>query len=1219
MLLRILKIALKVFDPLVVLAFICFTAAFVISYYPEILHYRGFAPFSDPERNYWIVLILCILGVIYSLIALMRFLTWLFSDSIPNFWDWFVRKFRRKIPEQVDEILPDLIEVELAALEGIFKASSAILKKRWRLSTRDRYEFPWYLVLGPASAGKTALIDSSNLKFPIDNEIKAAHSAFGDTLASSMFEWRIAGNDATLLELNSKWLEQDGENNDVRAALWSKFQELLLELRVRQPLTGTIVVVDLAELSDQSQRDRDETSKAIRRKIAELSTNLHTKMTLHMVFSQLDRLSGFRECMSLLTPLQRAELAGISVVPSENQEQTWQATIDDEYRALAERLTLYIRDVLPTLSVASERQDAIAFGQTFSGLRAPILEFLTATFDVDKFTTMPHFRGVFFVSSRQENDQRSVFLNEVANVFRLQEPVFPVLAGKSVPFFAEELMSKVVFAEAWMAGENTKNRKKQKQRLSLAWLVGLATIGLCTYGWWESYVKQTRLIARISEDTRAFSSSRRISGYDEAGREVLPALNLIGESASSLGRYWLKGSVTSFIRLDVSNELGPLADLLYREQLNDFFVPSLIAGIEKRLQDQCARGTSRQLQTLNTYLMLGDLKARNNADILNYFSEYWQAEFPAEAKVQSALIRHMEYALEVAPVAYETNNSLIQRTQTDLRTLSPNARVFAELQTVAARQLPNPLAFTAQIGTSFDRVYVGRSVDTSDLRALVSAADCSSNDDGTVHENSLEIPRLFTRSGFLEFFIPKLSDVSRIAARDLWTLGLLETAEYSEADYNAIRDRLRQTYVDEYIRIWRQTLHSLELQDFTSLSSAVEVTGLMSALDSPLVRLAELVRDNTLIYQPRAVDIESRDAIEGIISFDPNIDAGLQVNAAFRAIHDLLDSDSESTRPNIDEILTAIANVNVYLKSIEEAPSRPARALELAKDRVNLVGDDPIYVLRQIARRVPAPFDAHLTKIADESWRIILLESVKELDRLWREEVYGYFTLHLEGRYPIERRAAEDVSLEQFREFFAPSGILRTFFDQELSVFIHSSTRIPRNIEGQQLPIHAAFVNNLHKALEVSPAFFGPDGALRVEYVVMPLGMNTALSRASLNFEGQMVINSHRAARGVQVVWPNLLGAPELSRYDLFSISGNQQSFSRSFSGPWSWLKLYDAAEKGSISGGSIDVILLDDLGRDAHFRFSSGGNVNPFFNSPFDDFSLPVSLTSDREARDAE
>lgn len=1214
MLLRILKLALKVFDPLVILAVICFATAYLISTRPDLLQYRGFAPFSDPDRNYWIALILVILGMIYSLFALMRFLTWLITEVIPQVRDWLASKFRRKAPESREEVEPNAIEVEVAALEAIFNASAAILKKRWRFTSGDRYGLPWYLILGPSGAGKSTLIDSGGLRFPIDHEIKAAHSAYADTVAATMFDWRVAGNDAILLELNGQWLDQGGDHADIRAALWAKFQELLLDLRARQPLTGVIVVVDLAVMSDQSQQDREETAKAIRRRIAELSSNFHTKMTVHMVLSQLDRLSGFQESMAQMSPADRAALAGIVVPRSESHEHNWRQTIDREYRAVGERLAAHVRDLLPDLGTASERQDAMAFGQTFSGLRAPILDFLATTFDVDKFTNMPLFRGVFFASARQENDRRSAFLNEIASFFRLPEPVYAVPKGKSVPFFAENLLSMAVFSEAGLAGENLRDSRIQRQRLLTAWVVAGGVIGLCSYGWWQSYVGQTRLIANISEDTQAFSSIQQTTGNDTTGREFLPALNLIGESTNSLGRYWQRNPILSFAQLDVSTELGPFADLLYREQLNDAFMPALMNGMEERIRDRCARGTNRQLQALNTYLMLGDVKARNNTDILKYFTQYWQSEFPAEAQTQNALVRHMEYALEVKPVAYKTDAALIQRAQTDLRALSPNARVFVELQTVATRQLPTPLGFTAQIGTTFDRVYVGRSVATSDPRPLSTAADCLPVEDRTVTENALVIPRLFTRRGFLEFFVPQLSDVSHIAVRDLWTLGLLETAEYSDADYNAIRDRLRQTYVDEYIRIWRQTLNSVEVQDFASLSHGVEVTGLMSALDSPLLRLAELIRDNTIVYEPRVVDIKNRDAAEGILAFDPNIDAGLQVNAAFRSIHEMLDPDSETTRPNIDEILAAVANVNAFLKSIEEAPSPPARSLELAKDRANLVGEDPIYVLRQIARRVPAPFDAHLTKIADESWRVILLEVVRELDRLWRDEVYAYFTEQLAGRYPIERRSQEDASLQQFREFFAPNGILRAFFDQELSIFIHPSTGVPRNIDGQQLPIDGRFVSNLRKALEVAPAFFGSDGALRVEYIVAPLGMNNSLSRSVLNFEGQLVINAHRAARGVQVIWPNLLGAPEVSRYDLFGISGAQQRFSRTFTGPWSWLRLYDAAQKGSILGGAIDVILLDELGRDAHFRFSAGGNINPFFNSPFDDFSLPIGLVSDRE-----
>lgn len=1202
-----LRYALKIFHPLVLLAGGCFVAAYLISTYPEHLRYRRLAPFEDVDRNFWIVLLLIVLGLLFTFMILVRIYFWFTLQVIPALLDKQKRDRQKKDMRARTVADPDRGTQELDALDAMMDAVFAILKKRGRLAGGNDYALPWYFVTGPVQAGKSALIAGGDLHFPLDHDIAAACAPYSDMLCHSLLSWHVAGNEAVLLELNGAWLDPNQEERELRSLIWSRFLENLRLHRPRQPVTGLVVVLDIGEFAAQTQADRDALAQALRRQISEAAQVFDTEMTLHLTLTQLDRLNGFAELFDSLSPEARGELAALPISEAGSRTHSWDTELETSYIALAERLSLFLRDSLMEISTAYARQEAITFVQSIAGMRAPLMAFCRAAFGADKFTKTPLFRGIALSSAQQENDMHNVMLSEVAQHYGLTQPVYPVRKARSMPFFLDRYWKQFVFSQAGLASENARERQTHRRGLVALSAVTALACAVIVGLWSQRYNAQVAIAEKVMLDARRFSGLAQTGAVDPTGKAYLEALNVIGASTRDLGAYWQRSSLVSYFTLDKSQRIGPLSDQLYRRELNKVFVPNLMRGIESTLRYPCLRGSNTQLQALNVYRMLGELDARQQDVVKKYFRNFWQNTFPGQAAVQSALAGHLDYALNGARVAYDVDPEVIAEAQTDLRNLSPHTRVFLEMRSLADRQLPNPLTFTAQIGTGFDRAYIAERPGDLVADRPANAETCATNPEGAqTHDDPFQITRFFTRAGYHEFFLEQLDDVADVAAHNLWTLGMFETTEYSEEDYASIRDRLRQTYVEEYIRIWRQALNSARIRRFASLRDAVEVTGDLSALDSPMRRLAELTQDQTTIYTPRSVELQKSDLAEAALSFDPDREAGLRINYAFHDIHEMLDLEAETTRPNIDEILAAIAALHDYLKSIYDAPSPSARALELAKMRAQLIGDDPIFTLRQIARRTPPPFDTHLETLADEAWHVILSEVAVEIDRLWREEVYAHYIERLAGRYPIDRTAQVDASLQDFEMFFAPEGILRRFYDEELAIFVDQNSGTPRSIDGQTLPVVPAFARNLDKALEVAPTFFGPDGQLRVEYIVSPLGMNNSLSRAVLNFEGHLVINAHRASRGVQIVWPNLRGAPEMSRFDLSAVSARQQSYGQSFDGPWSWLKLYDQAQKAGISGNYVDVILLDPEGRDAHFRFSAAGSVNPFFNSPFDDFDLP-------------
>ncbi len=79
-------------------------------------------------------------------------------------------------------------------------------------------------------------------------------------------------------------------------------------------------------------------------------------------------------------------------------------------------------------------------------------------------------------------------------------------------------------------------------------------------------------------------------------------------------------------------------------------------------------------------------------------------------------------------------------------------------------------------------------------------------------------------------------------------------------------------------------------------------------------------------------------------------------------------------------------------------------------------------------------------KIADESWNVILLEAIKEIDRKWNKDVYPEFNRNLAHKYPFNPTAKTDVSLEEFEDFFGKNGVIDRFYQNELKPFLEESS-----------------------------------------------------------------------------------------------------------------------------------------------------------------------------------
>ena len=1206
MLKKIYSVLKKIFTPLPLIIIMSFVLALLIYFLGSRIGASGIYPFRDEALRFWTAIFFAGLGSLLLLFVLIRAL-----------FTWLGGRGKREKRE------PTIEEQEAAAMNKVFDRAVAVIRKRWSGGGRRIYGLPWYLVLGKQEAGKTSIIENGDLRFPIDHEIKAEVDSIGSFAACRFINWRVSGNEAVLLDMAGEVFLPHEERSSVDKVLWGRFLRNLQRVRPRRPINGVILTIDLPEFAGYSQFERERYSALVRRTIDDLVEQLGTRLTIHVMFTKMDQIAGFADYFENLSASEREMLFGFHFLYEGKHTLGWLEQFEKQYTAFLERMNKHIKKRVLGLKNARSRREAFAFYRGFLGLEAPLIAFLNSALTPDKFSTPPLVRGIYFASNTQENPPRNVFLEAISHRYQLPEPLYGASQNAKFPYFITPFFKRAVFPEAGLAGNNLKVERRYRRRLLFAFLIGAAACLLGGFYWNYSYENNLHQAQIVLDKTLAFSQLNRNAQMDHTGYTLLEPLNTIRGATFEFGNYRRVSPVVGQLTLYQGGKIGPIADKTYKAVLSQELASFLTKGVEETLRRTCPKGTDRELELLRVYRMLGDSEGRDDRVIQKYFKDLWQRNFEAQAEVQNQLTGHLDYMLTTVPESYELDENLVITAQNNLGRLTPYRRVYASLRSDAERQLPNALEFSTSVGATFGLVYRANNLNNAQGQRVAGEIVhkereedndmCGHLSEKTFERAPFEVPRFFTNEEYKDFFIPQNQKIAQVAAKDLWVLGKLETTNYSQADYDRIQSKVREIYTDEYIRVWRQSLNTMEVKPFEDIRDATEILRALSGTENPIRRVAQLVSENTLIYEPDGEILKGDEAADSKLPIDPDREAGLLIYDSFGDIRRMLEDKPEGGQASIYQIEEALIAVYDYLKIIRDAPSPNAKALEVAIKRAELVGEDPIYVLQRIAERVPSPFDQHLSFIASETWRIVMLGATQELNRQWHDDIYGDYQRLIAGKYPFNRESDIDLPVEDFKEFFQPGGILETFYKNELLIFVDEKTGEPRVIDGQSLEVDKSFAGSLRKAIDITRSFFNADGELMLSFKVERDSMSANLSRAVLNFEGQVVVNNHGPSRPVTIVWPNLIDLPSTSRVDMSPLHGTGRSYGKQFYGSWSWLRLYDSAQKTNFQNNAVNISFTNNNNQSATFTVIPDAKVNPFFNSPLSAFELPSRLRTRR------
>ncbi|KZK86277.1 hypothetical protein PsW64_01530 [Pseudovibrio sp. W64] len=1140
--------------------------------------------------------------LIYSALAMAVFsIIWGASNLIyvsikKKKGDLSKNKDKREKPKTPD--LSYLNEFERGFNQALQTISRNWAGKGSRKNGKNLYALPWFVVLGSPSSGKTSLVVESNLKFPLAH-LFSQEDAKHVQPTKDVDCW--VTDEAVLFDVAGQFVEHvNGKQSDTQethyAGLWRRFLKLLRDNRPRRPINGVVLCLDLSELISLSSQERATKAALIHARLSEMTEVLGTRYTVHVVLTKFDLIDGFHEFIGCLPTAERAKPFGFTFdLHSGRDQDKWLDEFNAAFAKLLENLNHTTVDRISDIRSAHKRRQLYLFTREMAGLSTILGGFLGKALHQDKFSTAPHIRGIFFSSARQEAIPTNPVLQATSQKYEIAPPILPIHSGPSKQYFSSALFDQVVFKEAGLAGDNIKiERAKRFALIGSGLAASLLYVGFLSAYWmgYESNRARADQVVDITESFEELLQQGPAQNSNASGQNYIRSLGALTSASDIFGNYRSRNWLMSQLELYQGHKIGPEVEKAYVDMLARYFLPEVAAYVRDEIaklgENETGRDSNERLEALRVYLMLGDASRRNELLVKAWMEQKWQEQFEGDLKLQKALRDHLVFAIETAGLEAALDKDLVETSQRDLREVPRDLRLYRNIEQVSDRQLASSVNFRNDIGPAYNIVFDG-------------TRSSSGND------QPIGVKEFFTKDAYLDYFVKMNDGLSVVAVEDAWVADERDTVEYSQADLKEFRRKIVSRYATNYISSWNTALNRLEITDFRNLDHAVDILETLTGPDRPLNRLINRVKSETEIYEGKLIELNAEQAVDSDLPFDIYREQGLRVRRAFSNLNGLVEAE-EGEKAYLEDLDAALNTLYEYLKDIRQAGERSGEvALARAKARIDLQGEDPIYTLKRIGVDLPSPLNRFFAKLADQSWKVLLQEAKKELQRSWNEEIYADYNLNYAQLYPFNKQAEQEIPLEEFESFFGPGGKIETFYKKNLIVFVDEATGEPKTIDGRHLAIEKDFQDNLKIILDLRRSYFNSEGLIGVEYNIQPVALAAKLRRAVMNIEGQIISYSHGPRRPIRVIWPNVLTNEAESSLSVFP-AGRGRPHTVTFKGPWSGFRLLDfATTKGFDSNGALIEFSFD--GQIATYSLLHKGASSLARKQPLSGLILPAKM----------
>lgn len=1087
------------------------------------------------------------------------------------------------------------------------------------------YALPWFMIIGPAAAGKSTLLRNSGLHFPYaqggDIDIKGV----GGTRNC---DWWFS-NEAVLLDTAGRYTTEEDDQQE-----WSTFLTMLKKYRSRLPLNGVLVAVSLADLLIADEGGLEKHVKIIRDRLHELSSQLGCSFPIYIVLTKCDLLHGFEAFFQDLSDSDRDQVWG-SWLTREGEEQDLASTFETRMADLHRRLGELRLRKLSMQRKFEAKQEIFDFPAQFQATAEKLVEFVNLLVKKNPYRETPRFCGIYFTSATQEGTPIQRILGNLRQAFGFVDHEPGAGGRQPKAYFIKKLFQDVIFPNAQGAGKSRQSLLVNRS-LKTAWIVScLALIAGSVLLLSTALTSNTLLINKGS--SLAETLQTEVSRETPSAEVSYTALGALYSHYQTLLDY--EDNLPWHLMFGIyqgEKQIEPTRGLLLRALQRSCFIPNLTA-LEYRLENFGrqweALGDKGQekireayYQDLKLYLMLGDPQRLSLEQAEPALVELWKEQilrgapersFDEADEVQlkalvSLYLQHMQRPAGDPNLvaAWSLRPELVQQSRQQLRT-PPNAeRLFAQLLSKAKLSLP-------------------------DLKL----DDLLQETEKGVLSSGYTLAGIYTEKGWREFAQSEIKNVVAGASRGDWVLGdtaaLAADGQEGETAIKAedgsidsalaarLEREIRQLYFQEYASSWYGLLESVRVVSFRSLGDASQKLQLLARSNGPVAELLRQVSKNINLTDPEAAPSLPAPTEANTAAAPVGLPRVPELEAPLRELRKLADpGENMSVSPLLDQYLRAVSTVQgeaeklaASADSSREAKNYSANILAGGGSGSDLfkswsATSSLLNSLDTRTRRVAARL---LTDPMRHVWGIIMDQSRQGLQREWKTLVVNHYNSKLRGRFPFDRKG-KDAALIDLADFFRPTdGAYWSFVQNELAPFLSEGRRswTQKSWLDQSPGFNDDFLRSLARAKTISDSLFrrGQDDP-EIRFSVYPMPTR-GLSEMLLETNGQNYRYRNEPQEWRPFRWP---GDEEKIGARIHGITGKGNARAElEFDGIWGFFHLLEQAR--TTRENSTEFLSAWELkGSDGtpitvQFKIKADRETNVFDQNLFAGFQVPDSL----------
>jgi type VI secretion system protein ImpL len=900
-------------------------------------------------------------------------------------------------------------------------------------------------------------------------------------------------------------------------------------------------------------------ARGLRETLGEISHLLGIRLPVYVLFTKMDRLAHFFEYAANLGEEEAAQVFGVTLPMTATSAGVYAEReakrLNEVFSNLAFSLSDHRPDVLAREHDPAKLPSIYEFPREFRKMRAVMIQFLVDLCRPSQLRSNPFLRGLYFTGVRpvtlrdaaptalSAQPQQRPFDADATRVFVAGGQAVSPEAAQQVPnvrrvpqwVFLSHLFSDVILSDRSALGSSSSSVKLNVWRRVLWVTAGVLALLLAT-AWTVSFVGNNELKNRAVDAARA-AQNQDVAPDQLASIDNLRRLENVRQALANVSDYQRYGR--PFFRLGWGLYIGDeLYDPLYRIYFG-LFRRLLLGQVQNNLVELLSRPAVTQdrgyvYNALKAYLITTSNPDKSTTSFLPpVLMAHWLNGRPIDPERSALAARQFLFYSEELRLKNPYPNSKPDETaaQVSRSFLKKSATIEPLYQVILAKasSLTPPIVF--------NKDYPGSS---------------------EVVLNAYPVAGAFTKPGWA-YMQKAIQNPREYFSGEAWVLG---PDTYANLDPAKMQQELEERYQGDFVKTWREFLHSSRVVGFGSIPDAVTKLSKLSGNQSPLLSMLCVISDNTAVEAKAVSDL-----------FQPP----QQVVPA--GCHDHLASQGNGAYMD---------GLNRLLSSLQALTTNPASDAFRSDALTNALGADG--QVRQLARNFPVDKDGAV----DSTTQSLLEDPIKHVQALIagvpRDEANGGAKTFcgqfhaLMAKYPFQPSSTTEATVQEVSDIFKPTdGALWKLYQSTMQKFLvrQGNEYVAQAGTPAATP---AFVKFFNSAAAVSAAFF-PNNAqqLQLSFAVR-VNPTEDVQSLTLSLGGQSLHYSGGDPAPQTFTWP---GSPPEAKLRVKFAGGTDLDFPGS-TGPWAVFHFFSHFEHWQPgSSSAIDWTLR--AGNDPYILPKSG------------------------------